>query len=306
VPMKVRFDTRGSRHRLPVHGASRSSASSVCRQARRRPALRPNAAPSATTAITSTSTSTGMPATAVSVAGVECPPITNGASAAPTHRRCGRVLCQRLTLSPLPAQIRAWPRLAARAFPKLATADESGSHALRGVLTRKVGVVARNAGSAADRELTARLAARGLTGSGARYERWRRADLLPRHERHWAGQGRGSVSVLSPATVEIAAALARHAQQGRDLRAAVVAWFFEAGRPALPGQLTVPEPPDVAVAEALAWAVRTSPEYRMLQRARSAVTEAQKDDFYATAAEQARPRSAQLAGWTRRLCAKRC
>jgi hypothetical protein len=43
--------------------------------------------------------------------------------------------------------------------------------------------------------------------------------------------GHGSASVLTPATVEIAAALARHAGQGRDLRVAIVAWFFEAGRP---------------------------------------------------------------------------
>ena len=155
--------------------------------------------------------------------------------------------------------------------------------------------MARSADSAADRELTARLAARGLTGSAARYERWRRAGLLPRHERRGAGRGRGSVSALDPATVEIAAALARHAVQGRDLRAVVVAWFFEAGRPALPGQPAVPEPPDAAVAEALAWAVRTGPDYRMLQRARSSVTEAQKDDFYAIAAGQTR-RGAGAAG----------
>ena len=146
----------------------------------------------------------------------------------------------------------------------------------------------RSADSAADRELTAQLADRGLAGSSARYERWRRAGLLPRHERHGAGRGRGSVSVLAPAAVEIAAALARHAVQGRDLRAAVVAWFFEAGRPTRPGQPAVPEPPEAAVAEALAWAVRTDPGYRMLQRARSAVTEAQKDDFYEIAAEEAR------------------
>lgn len=131
-------------------------------------------------------------------------------------------------------------------------------------------------------------AARGLTGSGARYERWRRAGLLPRHERRGAGRGRGSVSALHPATVEIAAALARHSVQGRDLRTVVVAWFFEAGRPALQGRPAVPEPPDAKVAEALAWAVRTGSLYRMLQRARSVVTEAQKDDFYATAAEHAR------------------
>lgn len=157
--------------------------------------------------------------------------------------------------------------------------------------------MARSADSAADRELTARLAARGLTGSSARYERWRRAGLLPRHERHGAGRGRGSVSVVDPATVEIAAALARHTVQGRDLRVAVVAWFFEVGRPALPGQPVVPEPPDAAVAEALAWVVRTSPGYRMVQRARSAVTEAQKDDFYARAAGHARREAGAVAGF---------
>lgn len=146
----------------------------------------------------------------------------------------------------------------------------------------------RSAASAADRELTARLAARGLTGSGARYERWRRAGLLPRHERHWAGRGRGSASVLDPVTVEIAAALARHARQGRDLRDVVVAWFFEAGRPVPPGQPAVPEPPDAKVPEAVAWSLRAGPSYRMLQRARSAVTEEQKDDFYAALARQRR------------------
>jgi hypothetical protein len=148
--------------------------------------------------------------------------------------------------------------------------------------------VPRGADSEADRELTAQLAARGLAGSGARYERWRSAGLLPRHDRHWAGRGRGSGSALAPATVEIAAALARHAGQGRDLRAAVIAWFFEAGVPATQGGPAVPEPPDAAAARALAWAVRTDPGYRMLQRARAAVTEAQKDDFYAVAGEQAR------------------
>ena len=150
----------------------------------------------------------------------------------------------------------------------------------------------RSADGEADRDLTAQLAVRGLAGSSARYERWRRVGLLPRHERHGAGRGRGSVSVLAPATVEIAAALARHAVQGRDLRAAVVAWFFEAGLPTRPGQPAVPEPPEAVVAEALAWAVRTDPGYRMLQRARSAVTEAQKDDFYKIAAESARRVSA--------------
>jgi hypothetical protein len=157
-----------------------------------------------------------------------------------------------------------------------------------GFQARTVDDVPRSEDSPADRELTAQLAARGLAGSGTRYERWRRAGLLPRHERHGAGQGHGSISALDPATVEIAAAIARHTVQGRDLRGAIVAWFFEAGRPALPGHNEVPEPPDAVVADALAWAMRTDPAYRMLQRARSAITEDQKDEFYAATGDQAR------------------
>ena len=145
----------------------------------------------------------------------------------------------------------------------------------------------RSADSEVDRDLTARLVAPGLAGSSERYERWRRAGLLPRHDRHGAGRGHGSISTLAPATVEIAAALARHAVQGRDLRAAVIAWFFEAGLPATPGKPVVPEPPDAAVAEALAWAVRTDPGYRMLQRACASVTEDQKLQVAGVVADRA-------------------
>jgi len=145
-------------------------------------------------------------------------------------------------------------------------------------------------------ELTARLAERGLIGSSTRYERWRRAGLLPRHKRRGAGRGHGSVSVLDPATVEIAAALVNHAGQGRDLRMAVVAWFFEAGRPVVSGAPGLPEPPPEAVAEALAWAVRTDPGFRMLQRARAAVTDAQQDKFYEDAAALARRNPDRAAG----------
>jgi hypothetical protein len=42
------------------------------------------------------------------------------------------------------------------------------------------------------------------------------------------------------------------------------------------------------VVQALAWAARTDPGYRIMQRARAAITLAQKDDFYAVAVEQAR------------------
>lgn len=148
--------------------------------------------------------------------------------------------------------------------------------------------MSRGADSAADRELTARLAERGLAGSGAKYERWRRAGLLPSHKRHGAGRGKGSVSVLDSSTVEIAAALARHTVQGRDLRGAVVTWFLEAGHPVLPGKPVVPEPPDGAVVDALVWAVRTDPGYQLLQRARSALTEEQMDDFFKQSSKRVR------------------
>ena len=44
--------------------------------------------------------------------------------------------------------------------------------------------------------LTARLAARGLTGSSTRYERWRRAACRPGKKWRGDGRGHGSVSVL--------------------------------------------------------------------------------------------------------------
>lgn len=140
----------------------------------------------------------------------------------------------------------------------------------RGIPDRIVRSVPRNAGSGADRELTALLAARGLTGSTARYERWRQAGLLPSNERHGAGRGRGSTSALDPETVEIAATVARHTAQGRDLRIAVIAWFLEAN------PRIMPEPPHPAVVQALTWAVRTASPYRILRQVRAAVAEAEE------------------------------
>lgn len=58
--------------------------------------------------------------------------------------------------------------------------------------------------------------------------------------------------------------------------------------------------------DTLAWAARTDPGYRMLQRARSAVTEAQKDDFYLAAAAQARRGVDTAAGFDPRQHVKRC
>ncbi|MET9880386.1 hypothetical protein ABZZ36_38140 [Actinacidiphila glaucinigra] len=138
--------------------------------------------------------------------------------------------------------------------------------------------MARNGPGPADRELIATLAEQDLRVSVAQLERWRGAGLLPRHERRWLGRGRGSVAVLAPATVRIAAVLARHARQGRDLRWAVLDWFAEAGR-----DPDMPEPPDHAVCQAVPWAAQASPAQRLLRQARDARTEHLQDAFYTAA-----------------------
>jgi hypothetical protein len=50
------------------------------------------------------------------------------------------------------------------------------------------------------------------------------------------------------------------------------------------------------------WAVCIDPGYRMPQRARSADTEAQKDDFYAIAARQARLEPGAVGGFDPSAC----
>lgn len=134
----------------------------------------------------------------------------------------------------------------------------------------------RNADSRADCELTAELKARGLIGSTTRYERWRHAGLLPANDRRGAGRGRGSTSLFDLETVEIAAALARHTVQGRDLRISVIAWFLEADTKGF----SHPEPPGPAVTPALAWAVRATTPYPLSQLVRAAVIAAQTEESH--------------------------
>lgn len=92
------------------------------------------------------------------------------------------------------------------------------------------------------------------------------------------------MSRTPPEAVEIAAALSRHARQGRDLRFAVIDWFAEAGLNA-PGSVPVPEPPDAAVQDAVVWIIGTSLAHRLLRLAGSARTEAEQDDFYRAAGD---------------------
>ncbi|MFI9835254.1 hypothetical protein ACIHIX_47210 [Streptomyces sp. NPDC051913] len=145
--------------------------------------------------------------------------------------------------------------------------------------------MARGVPSAADAELIERLEALGLQVSAAQLERWRGAGLLPGHVRRWLGRGRGSVSVLAEETVAVAVAFGRHARSGRDLRWTVIAWYAEAGLPAGPGELAVPEPPWLAVREALVWAAGRSPAQRVVVQARAAGSggEEAQDVFYADA-----------------------
>ena len=131
------------------------------------------------------------------------------------HRGRGRPTRQFRTVSSRPGRGRARSRGACLSEPYPA-GPVHGCFA--GFHVRRVAVVPRSADSAADRELTARLAARGLAGSCTRYQRWRRAGLLPRHERRGAGRGTARPPCSPPRLWEIAAALARHAGQGRDLR----------------------------------------------------------------------------------------
>ena len=145
--------------------------------------------------------------------------------------------------------------------------------------------MAREVPSAADQELIGRLAVLGVRVSAAQLERWRGAGLLPGHARRWLGRGRGSVSVLAEETVAVAAALGRHARPGRDLRWTVIAWYAEARRPTLPGELAVAEPPWPAVHEALVWAMSRSSAQGLMVAARAAADggEAAQDAFYAEA-----------------------
>jgi hypothetical protein len=84
--------------------------------------------------------------------------------------------------------------------------------------------------------------------------------------------------------VAVAAALARHIAQGRDLRWAVLDWF----RVSAVHQLAEPKPPMVAVREALVWALERLPVMRLLSMAAQARTEGQIDAFYLYAEERCR------------------
>lgn len=137
--------------------------------------------------------------------------------------------------------------------------------------------------SSADLELLRLLHDRDLAVSAAQLERWRRAGLLPRHARKALGRGRGSTSVLAPRTVEIADVLARCSGQGKDLRAAVLAWYMRVGTPGAHSRQPVPEPPFESVRDALVWALRGSPVQRLIAQARRARDDTDTDVLYADA-----------------------
>ncbi|QDN54005.1 hypothetical protein [Streptomyces sp. S1D4-20] len=137
------------------------------------------------------------------------------------------------------------------------------------------------------------LAARKVVVTANQLESWRRAGVLPRHQRRGLGRGRGTVvDVVDPVVVESAAALARHLRQGRDRRLAVLEWFAEAGMAVRPEAVQVPEPPVGAVRQALVWVLERSVSQRLVQLARSAAGagEEGQDALYAAAGQLVAPR----------------
>ncbi|MFF0216105.1 hypothetical protein [Streptomyces vinaceus] len=141
----------------------------------------------------------------------------------------------------------------------------------------------RTIASQADRDLLQLLQERGLSASAAQLERWRHAALLPPHARRGLGRGMGSTSVLDLLTVEIADVLARNSMQGRDLRVTVLTWYMRAGTPSPHSRQPIPEPPFVAVRDALVWALRRSPVQRLIDQARRARDDIDADDLYTDA-----------------------
>ncbi|MFF4961140.1 hypothetical protein ACFY2Z_29610 [Streptomyces sp. NPDC001222] len=146
--------------------------------------------------------------------------------------------------------------------------------------------MARGAPSPADLRVIRELAAREVVVTASQLESWRRAGLLPRHQRRGLGRGQGSVvDAVDPVVVESAAALARHLRQGRDRRLAVLEWFAEAGMGVRPGAVEVPEPSIGAVRQALVWVLERSVSHRLVEFARSAAGRGEEgqDALYATA-----------------------
>ena len=145
-----------------------------------------------------------------------------------------------------------------------------------------MGLMPRGPASRADTELMDYLSARGLSGSPAQFERWRRAGVLPRNRRRGAGQGRGSVAALHPDAGPIAAALTEHTRQGLDLRHAILRWFIAAPRyPTAADTPQILEPPLGKVRDSAVWSIQRSSAFQLFQRAKVAVTDTERDAFYA-------------------------
>lgn len=83
--------------------------------------------------------------------------------------------------------------------------------------------------------------------------------------------------------MEIADVLARCSGQGKDLRAAALAWYMRAGTPGAHSRQPVPEPPFESVRDALVWALRRSPVQRLIEQARQTRDDTDTDALYADA-----------------------
>ena len=86
--------------------------------------------------------------------------------------------------------------------------------------------MSRSAVSQADQALIAEVAARGVSISATKLERWRSVGLMPKPAVNHLG-ARGTSTTYLPKAVEIAAAIGRLSHRGHPFRTVAVSLFFE-------------------------------------------------------------------------------
>ncbi|WP_159062882.1 hypothetical protein [Streptomyces scabiei] len=114
----------------------------------------------------------------------------------------------------------------------------------------------RTGPSAADVTLLDHLRGKGWPVSLAQLERWRLAGVLPRNERKHLGRGKGSISILNPASTEIAEVMAMTSRRGRSIHEAVLRVFTADPRYDDLFMLPKVRLPEQAIRSALEWFVR--------------------------------------------------
>jgi hypothetical protein len=137
----------------------------------------------------------------------------------------------------------------------------------------------RGVPSQADTALIAALRARGVHVSEAQLERWRKAGLLPRNQRHGLGRGSGSTSHVPPGAVDLAEGLALASLRGRPLHEAVLRLFTYNPRFHINIFLVTPPLPlaERPVRDALTWFIQYR-ENSVTRRIERAIARAHSSD----------------------------